>query len=87
MASIGSASSGEPSLADLIEPIFGGRSPRRGGGAVSVAIAFTVVTSIHVVLGEQAPKMLAITGRRARLRILARPLAAFRARAVLHAEP
>ena len=47
--------------------------------AISVGIAFTLVTSIHVALGEQVPKILAITRAEGTARFLARPLAAFRA--------
>jgi len=78
MASIGIGFLGEPSLARLIEPIFGDLSHGVALG-ISVAIAFTLVTSIHIALGEQVPKMLAITRAEATARLLARPLAAFRA--------
>jgi CBS domain containing-hemolysin-like protein len=77
MASIGIGFLGEPSLARILEPIFGSLS--HGVAAViSVAIAFTLVTSIHIALGEQVPKMLAITRAEDTARRLARPLAAFR---------
>ncbi|MEK6271697.1 MAG: hemolysin family protein [Actinomycetota bacterium] len=78
MASIGIGFLGEPSLARLIEPIFGGLS-HGVAVAISVAIAFTLVTSIHIALGEQVPKILAITRAEGTARLLARPLAAFRA--------
>ena len=78
MASIGIGFLGEPSLARLIEPIFGGLS-HGVAVAISVAIAFTLVTSIHIALGEQVPKILAITRAEGTARVLARPLAAFRA--------
>jgi CBS domain containing-hemolysin-like protein len=78
MASIGIGFLGEPSLARLIEPIFGGLS-HGVAVAISVAIAFTLVTSIHIALGEQVPKILAITRAEGTARFLARPLAAFRA--------
>ncbi len=77
MASIGIGFLGEPSLAHLIEPIFGGLS-HGVAVAISVGIAFALVTSIHVALGEQVPKILAITRAEATTRVLARPLAAFR---------
>src|SRR4029079_4084582 len=59
MASIGIGFLGEPSLAKVLEPIFGGLSP---GIAVvlSLGIAFTLVTALHISVGEQVPKMLAI---------------------------
>ena len=66
MASIGIGFLGEPSLARLLEPIFGGlRTGWRLGSRWRSRITF--VTSIHISLGEQVPKMLAITGRRSRL--------------------
>jgi CBS domain containing-hemolysin-like protein len=78
MASIGIGFLGEPSLARLLEPVFGGFS-HGIAVAISVAIAFTLVTAIHISIGEQVPKMLAITRAEGALRVLARPLAAFRA--------
>jgi CBS domain containing-hemolysin-like protein len=78
MASIGIGFLGEPSLARLLEPIFGGLS-HGVAAAISLAIAFTLVTSIHIALGEQVPKMLAITRAEGAARHLARPLGAFRA--------
>jgi CBS domain containing-hemolysin-like protein len=78
MASIGIGFLGEPSLARLLEPIFGGLSHGLAV-AISVAIAYTLVTAIHISVGEQVPKMLAITRAEGALRVLARPLAAFRA--------
>ena len=48
--------------------------------AISVIIAFVLVTSIHISIGEQVPKMLAITqGGGASCGALAGPLAIFRA--------
>src|ERR671923_2441462 len=78
MASIGIGFLGEPSLAQLLEPIFGGLSHGLAV-AISVAIAYALVTAIHISVGEQVPKMLAITRAEGALRVLARPLAAFRA--------
>src|ERR671936_2635368 len=78
MASIGIGFLGEPSLAQLLEPIFGGLSHGLAV-AIAVAIAYTLVTAIHISVGEQVPKMLAITRAEGALRVLARPLAAFRA--------
>jgi len=78
MASIGIGFLGEPSLARLLEPIFGGLSHGVAVG-ISLAIAFTLVTSIHIAFGEQVPKMLALTRADTTARALAGPLAAFRA--------
>src|SRR6266516_117702 len=59
MASIGIGFLGEPSLAKLLEPVFGGLSHEVAVG-LSLAIAFALVTAIHISIGEQVPKMLAI---------------------------
>src|SRR6188472_1630030 len=77
MASIGIGFLGEPSLAVLIEPIFGGLSHGAAVG-LSVAIAFALVTAIHISIGEQVPKMLAITHAERTARRVSRPLNWFR---------
>ena len=51
---------GEPALAALFEPVFGNVLGHTAAIAVAIAVAFTIVTFLHVILGEQAPKMLAI---------------------------
>ena len=78
MASIGIGFLGEPALAQLLEPAFGGLSHGLAV-ALSVAIAYALVTSIHISVGEQVPKMIAITRAEATLRRLSGPLAVFRA--------
>jgi CBS domain containing-hemolysin-like protein len=60
MASIGIGFLGEPAVAVLIEPLFGSLS-HGVAAAISVVIAFTFVTSLHISVGEQVPKMLAIS--------------------------
>ena len=54
---------GEPALAHLVEPAFAwlplGFSTAATHG-VAVAIAFTLITALHIVLGELAPKTLAL---------------------------
>jgi magnesium and cobalt exporter, CNNM family len=77
MASIGIGFLGEPSLAKLLEPVFGGLS-HEVAAALSLAIAFAIVTAIHISIGEQVPKMLAIANAERTARRVARPLAAFR---------
>ena len=78
MASIGIGFLGEPSLAKLLEPVFGGLS-HGVAVAISVAIAFTLVTALHISVGEQVPKMLAIAHAERTARRVARPLNWFRA--------
>ena len=78
MASIGIGFLGEPALAELLEPLFGGLSHGIAVG-LSVAIAFTLVTALHISVGEQVPKMLAIGHAERTARRVARPLNWFRA--------
>ena len=73
MASIGIGFLGEPAVAKLIEPIFGGLS-HGVAVAISVAFAYALVTALHVVVGEQAPKLFAIARPEGSARRLAAPL-------------
>jgi CBS domain containing-hemolysin-like protein len=62
LASLGLGWVGEPFLAKTIEPIFvrlGVTAPALVHG-VSFSLAFAAITFLHIVLGEQAPKSLAI---------------------------
>ena len=63
MASLALGWIGEPALAHLIEPLFA-MLPTAwasvGAHTISIAIAFSVITALHIVLGELAPKSLAI---------------------------
>jgi CBS domain containing-hemolysin-like protein len=77
MASIGIGFLGEPAVAKLIEPIFGGIS-HGVAVAISVAIAYALVTALHVTVGEQAPKLFAISRPENTARALAAPLRWFR---------
>ena len=61
MTSIGLGFLGEPAIAELLEPVFGGVVSHGIAVAISVAIAYAIVTAAHVIVGEQAPKMMAIT--------------------------
>jgi len=77
MASIGIGFLGEPAVAKLIEPIFGGLS-HGVAVAISVAIAYALVTALHVTVGEQAPKLFAISRPENTARVLSGPLRWFR---------
>jgi CBS domain containing-hemolysin-like protein len=76
MASIGIGFLGEPALAELLEPAFGGLS-HGAAAALSLAIAFTFVTAIHISIGEQVPKMMAIANAEKTARRVSRPLSWF----------
>jgi CBS domain containing-hemolysin-like protein len=78
LASLGIGFLGEPALAALLQPIFGGFMSHALSLAIAIAIAFTIVTFLHVILGEQSPKMLAIARAESVLLRIARPLRFFR---------
>jgi len=59
LASLGLGYIGEPAFAHLIEPLFGGLSDGTKH-LVSFIIAFTIITALHIVIGELAPKSWAI---------------------------
>jgi len=62
LASLGLGWLGEPVLARIVEPLlfrFGLESEAIVRG-VSFALAFSIITTLHITLGEQAPKILAI---------------------------
>ncbi len=61
LASIGLGWVGEPTIARLLDPVFAQMelSPATAKG-ISFAIAFTLVSAAHIVLGELAPKSWAI---------------------------
>ncbi|MEO6496067.1 MAG: CNNM domain-containing protein, partial [Solirubrobacteraceae bacterium] len=59
LASLGIGFLGEPAIAALIEPAFGGLSHGLAA-AISIAIAYILVTALHITTGEQVPKIHAI---------------------------
>src|SRR5438093_754266 len=62
VASLGLGSVGEPAFAHLIERFFRGLGTYSlpAAHATAVAVAFVVITYLHIVFGELAPKWLAI---------------------------
>jgi CBS domain containing-hemolysin-like protein len=78
LASLGIGFLGEPALAELMEPLVGELFGHAAAIAISIAAAFTIVTFLHVILGEQAPKMLAIGKAEPVLMWIAGPMAFFR---------
>jgi CBS domain containing-hemolysin-like protein len=60
MSSLGLGALGEPAFHDLIEPLLGDSARVVGFGLASVA-AFAIITTLHVVVGELAPKSAAIS--------------------------
>ena len=76
LASIGIGFLGEPAIAQLIEPAFGGLSHGLAA-AISIAIAYVIVTVVHITVGEQVPKVWAIQRADRTVRRIARPLHVF----------
>src|SRR5947207_2890942 len=77
LCSIGIGFLGEPSLAKLLEPVFGGFSDALAA-TLAVAIAFCFVTAIHITFGELTPKLAAIPNAESVAKRLSRPLGLFR---------
>lgn len=48
---------GEPAVARLLEGPLAGRVSEGAMHAIAFSIAFSIITSLHIVLGEQAPKL------------------------------
>ena len=78
LASLGIGFLGEPALATLLEPIFGNFFSHALSLVFAIALAFIIVTFLHVILGEQSPKMLAIARAEPTLIRISRPLRFFR---------
>jgi putative hemolysin len=71
---------GEPALAHLVEPAMtalGVPLPAATSHAIAVAIAFLVITALHIVLGELAPKSLALQRSEVTALAVVRPLGLF----------
>ena len=60
ISSLGLGWIGEPAVAVLVDPLLGSFLPESAVHAVSVAVGFGIVTFLHVVYGELAPKTIAI---------------------------
>ena len=71
---------GEPALAHLVEPLLQmlpETLAMTASHAVAVAISFTIITTLHIVLGELAPKSLALQRSEGTALWVVRPLALF----------
>ena len=79
MASLGLGWVGEPFVADLIAPLLERLGVFQPAivHTISFALAFSTITFLHIVLGEQAPKWYAIQFARATTIHVARPLYVF----------
>ncbi|MFO1062692.1 MAG: hemolysin family protein [Pirellulales bacterium] len=79
MASLALGYVGEPAFAQLLEPLLNSISIQSESAvhAISFVISFTLITALHLVIGEQAPKILAIRQPEMLLLWCAVPLKAF----------
>jgi CBS domain containing-hemolysin-like protein len=76
MASLGLGWVGEPATARLLEDPLRrmGVTDARLLHSIAFAVGFSVITTLHIVIGEQAPKMLAIKKAEGAALFIARPL-------------
>ena len=76
LASLGLGWVGEPAIAHAIQPAFArlGAWAVEASHAVAVVIAFVIITAIHTIIGELAPKSLAIQHTEQMVLHSARPL-------------
>jgi CBS domain containing-hemolysin-like protein len=80
MASLGLGWIGEPAVASLIQPLLGflpATLAATTAHSVSVAIAFAIVTALHIVLGELAPKTIALERAEATALLVVKPTELF----------
>jgi len=79
LASLGLGWIGEPFLARMLQPLFALASIQSQPviRATSFALAFSIITFLHIVLGEQAPKILAIRKALATSIVISPPLRLF----------
>jgi CBS domain containing-hemolysin-like protein len=76
LASLGIGFLGEPAIAELVKPLFEGFA-HVAATPIAIAIAYVLVTSGHITVGEQVPKIYAIVNAEAVAKRVARPLNAF----------
>lgn len=79
LTSLGLGWAGEPFVARLLGPVFRSLGVERPDllSAFSFAAAFSLITFLHIVVGEQAPKILAIRRARQILILFAWPMRIF----------
>ena len=80
MASLGLGWIGEPALASMIEPAFRFLPTpvaATTSHSIAVAIAFAIVTALHIVFGELAPKTIALERAEATALLVVKPTEIF----------
>jgi CBS domain containing-hemolysin-like protein len=73
-ASIGIGALGEPAIAHVFEPLFGGAVGHSAAVVVSVVIAYLLITIFQSIVGEIAPKLYTIQHAEDLARRVSRPL-------------
>ncbi len=81
--SVGLGFVGEPAFAQLIEPAFrnlgmGGAASTITAHSIAIAVAYIVVSFLHIILGELVPKSVAIQKTESFALMMAYPMAIFR---------
>lgn len=80
MASIGLGWIGEPAIASLFEPVLAWLPPQLAvptAHSIAVAMAFAIVTALHITLGELAPKTIALERSEATALVVVKPTEIF----------
>jgi CBS domain containing-hemolysin-like protein len=80
MASLGLGWIGEPALASMLEPLLHHLPTpvsEATGQTIAFAIAFSIITALHIVLGELAPKTIALQHPEQTALIVAKPTELF----------
>jgi putative hemolysin len=81
LASLGLGWIGEPAIAHLFEPLLRAVLPAESvetvGHTITVAVAFALVTMLHIVFGELAPKSIALQRPEQTSILVARPTTLF----------
>ena len=74
MASIAIGALGEPAIAHVFEPLLGGALGHSAAVAISVGIAYLIITIAQSIIGEIAPKLYTIQHAEDLARMVSRPL-------------
>jgi CBS domain containing-hemolysin-like protein len=79
LASLGLGWVGEPAFAHLLQPLFASLGPwaQAASHAISLTFAFVMITLLHIVYGELAPKAVAIRYAEATALAVAHPIRIF----------
>jgi len=80
MASLAIGWIGEAAIAQVIEPLFAGLPPLASTGlahSIGLMVSFTLITALHIVIGEQAPKTIAIRYPERVSMLVSQPITAF----------